>query len=109
MGVLNRPNAADGDQFDEEEGEEASLEELQSQLAALNADAELRTTRNLKRLDIQSEHTRKLRSEWQQKWTLSLAVGNGAGLVLLGGALVKGWEPKFWLAGLPAMWMFVFG
>jgi hypothetical protein len=50
-----------------------------------------------------------LRGDWAQKWVLSLAVGNGAGLVLLAGALVKGWPSSFWLAALPAMWAFALG
>lgn len=44
--------------------------------------------------------------DWEQKVTLSGAVGNGAGLVVLGGALINGWKLGLFLALLPAMWMF---
>ena len=44
--------------------------------------------------------------DWEQKVTLSGAVGNGAGLVVVGGALINGWKLGLFLALLPAMWMF---
>ena len=47
--------------------------------------------------------------DWEQKVTLSGAVGNGAGLILLGGALINGWKLGLFLAFLPAMWMFGVG
>jgi hypothetical protein len=47
--------------------------------------------------------------DWEQKFTLSVAVGNGAGLVVLGGALINGWKLNLFLPILPAMWCFGLG
>jgi hypothetical protein len=52
---------------------------------------------------------RKLRGEWQQKVVLSVAVGNGAGLVVLGGALINSWKLNLWFEILPALWIFAIG
>jgi hypothetical protein len=46
---------------------------------------------------------------WLKSWILSLAVGNGAGLLTLGAALVNGWKLGVWLAIVPAIWSFAFG
>jgi len=44
-----------------------------------------------------------------QRWSISLAVGNGAGCVAVGGALITGWKLGLWLALLPALWFFALG
>jgi hypothetical protein len=47
--------------------------------------------------------------DWEQKLILSASVGNGAALVVLGGALLNGWKLNLFTALLPALWMFSAG
>ncbi|PXA91181.1 hypothetical protein DMC25_06405 [Caulobacter sp. D4A] len=58
--------------------------------------------------DAQRERADAAAIAWFKVWTLSLAVGNGAGLLALGSAL-KDAKGALWFALLPAMWLFMVG
>jgi hypothetical protein len=46
---------------------------------------------------------------WYRAWMLSLAVGNGGGLLTLGAALINGWKLGIWIAIVPSLWIFALG
>ncbi len=43
------------------------------------------------------------------QWRLWLTAGNGAGLVVTGGALINAWKMQPFLVLLPALWLFAIG
>lgn len=51
------------------------------------------------------------RDEWHKRWSLSLAIANAGGLVLLTSGLLTSWDkghPPHWFF-LPGLWSFAFG
>ena len=84
---------------------EERVEELKVSEERRQASIDALTIEHAERLNFHKDNY----EGWFRAWMLSLAVGNGGGLLTLGAALINGWKLGIWFVIVPALWIFAVG